>query len=78
MFDSKLAELAIMYDVAYENIWCFNELYDNYPFPANLSDIVSLQILQSKLNFDRPTRRNRAAWRRRHCRSGSRVSGAKK
>ena len=44
MFEAKLAELAIMYDVAYENTWCFKELYDNYPFPANLSDIVIILV----------------------------------
>ena len=42
MFDKQLVELATMFDVALDNEWCFNELYNNYPFPADLGNSVSV------------------------------------
>ena len=42
MFERKLNEMAVLYDYALENQWSFNEIYDNYPFPADLANTVSI------------------------------------
>ena len=44
MFERKLNEMAVLYDYALENQWAFNEIYDNYPFPADLANTVSVQF----------------------------------
>ena len=44
MFERKLNEMAVLYDYALENQWSFNEIYDNYPFPADLANTVSIQF----------------------------------
>ena len=32
--EKKIAELGFLFDMALNDPWLFNELYDNYPFPG--------------------------------------------
>ena len=32
--EKKITELAFLFDLALNDPWLFNELYDNYPFPG--------------------------------------------
>jgi len=36
--EKKIAELGFLFDMALNDPWLFNELYDNYPFPADLAN----------------------------------------
>ena len=38
MSRDKLNEYSILFDLAYQNEWLFKELFDNYPFPADLAN----------------------------------------
>ena len=42
MIRDKINELSLLFDLAYENEWLFRELFDNYPFPADLVNPLNL------------------------------------
>ena len=45
--EKKIEELAFLFDLAFQNPWLFNELYDNYPFPGTSCNPKRFHILHS-------------------------------